>query len=106
VGVRNAADGKAARLGSLEARTLPGDVAKREPRTPWKALLVAIPAAGTKRRTLEGSEAHEGMKPFAKASGGRRTVKTAGSVGNDEDEAGVGNPIRPPAERIQDPEEP
>jgi hypothetical protein len=50
--------------------------------------------------TLKGSEAHEGMKPIAKASGGRRTVETAGLVGNDEDEAGVGNPIRPPAERI------
>jgi hypothetical protein len=104
--VRNAADGKAPRLGSLEAWTLLGDVAKREPRTPRKALLVEIPAAGTRRSTLEGSEAHEGMKPIAKASGGRRTVQTAGPDGNGEDEAGVGNPMGPPAERIQHPEEP
>jgi hypothetical protein len=98
--VRNAADGKAVGLGSHAARTLLGDAAMREPRTPWKALTVVTPAADTRRRTLKGSEAHEGMKPFAKASGGRRTVRTAGPVGNDEGEAGAGNPMCLLAERI------
>jgi hypothetical protein len=62
-GVRNAADGKAPRAGRLGARTTPGDVAMREPRTPWKALAVGTPTADTRRRTLKESEAHEGMKP-------------------------------------------
>jgi hypothetical protein len=62
-GVRNAVDGKAPRVGNLGARTPVGDVAKRDPRTPWKALAVETPTADTRRRTLKESEAHEGMKP-------------------------------------------
>jgi len=102
-GVRNAEDGNAARAGSLTARTPPGDVAKRAPRTPRKALAVATPTAGTRRRTLKRSEAHEGMKPQAQASGGRRAVKTVSPVGNDEDNAGPGNPMTLAAERISTP---
>ncbi len=105
-GVRNAKDGNAARRGTLVARTPPGEVAKREPRTPGKALAVVTPTAGTRRRTLEGSEAHEGMKPPAKAGGGRHAVETASPVGNDEGRAGPGNPMTPAVARTQDPEEP
>ena len=129
-GVRNAKDGNAARRGTLVARTPPGEVAKREPRTPWKALAVVTPTAGTRRRTLEGSEAlgsnepeatraaharlagrefamvASGMKPPAKAGGGRHAVETASPVGNDEGRAGPGNPMNPAAARIQDPKEP
>jgi hypothetical protein len=56
---------------------------------------VETPTADTRRRTLKESEAHEGMKPRAQASGGRRAVDTASSVGNDESIAGPGNPMNP-----------
>lgn len=102
VGVRNAADGKAARRGNLAAWTPAGDVAKRG-RNPKEGAGGSDTDGGQARRTLKEREAHEGMKPFAKADGGRRAVDTAGSVGNDEGVAGVGNPMFPPAERIQHP---
>ena len=56
---------------------------------------MVTPSADTERRTLKESEAHEGMKPQAQASGGRRAVDTASSVGNDEGIAGPGNPMNP-----------
>jgi hypothetical protein len=51
-------------------------------------------------RTLKRSEAHERMNPFSQESGGRRSGKTVGSVGNGEDDAGVENQTTPLAERI------
>jgi len=50
--------------------------------------------------TLKRREAYERMNPFAQVSGGRRSVKTAFPVGNDEDVAGVENPMSPLAGRL------
>jgi hypothetical protein len=72
------------------------DVAKRAG-NPKEGALASKDAGGRTRdeRTLKRREAHERMNPFAQVSGGRHPVKTAGPVGNAEDEAGVGNPMTP-----------
>jgi hypothetical protein len=80
-------------------------MSRRGTATPRKALELETATADVKRRTLKRSEAHEGMNPFAQASGERRPVETAGPDGNAEDEAGAENPMAPPADRLQHPEE-
>jgi hypothetical protein len=63
--------------------TLLADVAKRDPRTPWKALLSREAGSGLWfGRTLERREAYERMKPLSKGSGGRRPVNTVVLAGN------------------------
>lgn len=60
----------------------------------------------TSANGCEGAMVASGMKPPAKAGGGRHAVETASPVGNDEGRAGPGNPMNPAAARIQDPKEP
>jgi hypothetical protein len=52
VGVRNAANGKAARLGSLEARTPSGDVAKRETANPMEGAVGSDTSGGYETEEL------------------------------------------------------
>jgi len=105
-GVRNAKDGKVAGNGTLATlRTPRAEVAKRESRPHGRCLTPGGVRRARNGRTLKGSEAHERMNPFAQASGGRRTVKTASSDGNVEAKRVWGTNTTPPAERLQDSEE-
>jgi hypothetical protein len=90
--VRNAKDGKVAGNGILVTlRTPRAEVAKRESRPQGRSLTPGGAERARNGRTLKRSEAYERMNSARQLAGGRRTVETAGSDGNVEGMAGVGN---------------
>jgi hypothetical protein len=97
--VRNAEDGTVTGWDPATLRTPFADVAMRAKEPHGRCFTSSDVRRNAAGRTLQGSEAHERMKPFAQASGGRRPVKTAVLVGNGEVDAGAGNPMSLPAER-------